>query len=310
MIYFFQHKYFSSEISSFEDILIDNEDDVNAARSAIRKLIGEKLRSSESRTSKVQYYDARIESCKFQKIQEIIEKEEKSLNVMKTQKMMEINNLSSLKEMSSASLHRLTNRPLTSININNPVGIQKLLEHLIDPSIRDISPYGKEEAQSSLHLKNESFNYGGNIALGPNGVPILASNPSMLTPSLVPVHPSMMIPTGVNIEQVPMDISDGESEKKHRRSGSRTYSPSHRSRRRTPYFCVLLNMKVILKISDLHIEEDVIRDPGHLLDLIQGRNLSKKRVVGEILIILRNPAMMIGRKIVVEDIRVRIMVDP
>ena len=233
---FFQHKYFSTKISSFEEVLFENKDDINAARSAIRKLIGEKLRSSESRTSKVQYYDGRNESCKFQKIHEIIEKEEISLNIMKTQKMMEINDLSSLAEMSSASLHRLTNRPLTSITINTPVVIEKLLEDLVDPNIRDVSPYGKEPeiVQSNLQLRNDNFDHGRNIALSLSSIPISVGAPALLASTLAPVYPSMMISTSANMEAVPMDISDGESEKKYR-SGSRNHSPTRYSRRRTPY---------------------------------------------------------------------------
>ena len=67
-------------------------------------------------------------------------------------------------------------------------------------------------------------------------------------------------------------------------------------------------MKIIIKIPDLHIE-DVIREPDLLLNLTQGRNLSKKRAVGGILNTLENPTMVVGRKIVMEDIKVRIMVD-
>ncbi|KAE9546493.1 hypothetical protein FO519_010295, partial [Halicephalobus sp. NKZ332] len=122
---------------------------------------------------------------------------------MKVQKIMKINNLPSLKEMSSVSLHRLSSKIPDFINIKGPVVIHMLLEKLIDVNTKDVSPYVKEGVQS----KHGPRNY---------------RNPGVIPGSSKDVFNS------VEAEQVPMDMdmSDDEMEKKNRKSRS----PIRRSR--------------------------------------------------------------------------------
>uniref|UniRef100_A0A914YWJ0 C2H2-type domain-containing protein n=1 Tax=Panagrolaimus superbus TaxID=310955 RepID=A0A914YWJ0_9BILA len=242
---FYLHKYYSQDVVQLEDILADNAKEIVVARLITRDHIADKIRSSETKNSRVLLFDARGGQCQYPVIQKIVEDENRIIKLGLFKVVTKINALPSASIYSIASLHNLPTPKPNKMNIKQQVLLHMVLKNVLSDNFPDKRPASLEDlvkevpqpapkpkviAPVASRVKlgfNGQINVELTSTVAPVPAPIGVPAP-VLQPTGV-MAPVSVMPVPVRIDEpTPMDISDDEGPIRGRRSRSRTYSPEGR----------------------------------------------------------------------------------
>lgn len=213
-----------------EDALTDNAKDITVARLVIRDLIADKLRTAETKTSRVLLFDGQTTACQFPSLREIIELENRVTRFGMVKIVKLINSLPSISAFTAASLHMVSTPKPTRMNISQQVILHLILQNVLSNGFPDKRPVTADDlvktAQTAKRAAMHKAPVFSSIKLGTNGLPMFET-PTNIAPVPAPVGPTPVPapPVKLNLEPQPMDISDEESRSQSR---SRSDSPSER----------------------------------------------------------------------------------